>query len=62
MKVGDLVKIVRPTRVGVHAGTLGLITERHRNNFNDFWIYTVEAVAGSKIESFQATSSTIEKV
>jgi len=61
VQVGDLVKTTR-ARVNVQTGTLGLITERHRNNFNDFWIYTVGAVAGSQVVSFQATSSTIEKV
>jgi hypothetical protein len=58
---GDLVRTTR-ARIGVPAGTLGLIIKSQRNNFNDFWIYTVEAVAGSKIKSFQATSSVVEKV
>ena len=58
---GDLVKTTWG-RGDLPTGSLGIITKRCRNNFNDFWIYTVEAVAGSKTKSFQATSSVIEKV
>ena len=61
MKVGDLVRMT-VSRTDVKAGSLGLIVGKHRNNFDEFWIYTVEAVVGSESKSFLTTSSTIEKV
>ena len=59
---GDLVRMTGTWTYGVPVGTLGLVIKRQRNNFNDFWIYTVEVVADSKVKSFQATSRLIEKV
>ena len=43
MKVGDLVEITR-TGIGVPAGTIGLITEKHNSSTGHGYVYSVHII------------------